>query len=135
MMTFKSWRLYWILLSENSDAYLKREEQPKEDVTKTVGGIYKLVTSCQRAKSLCISYSSVNVVYLTKTSLSLQVMIKRTSRATRLRNIFSPKALSLAGMISATQTLFLIQNNLSACILYHFLIVNYLFVYILYVYK
>lgn len=49
-MTLKSERLDRILLSQKLDAYLKREEQRKEDVTKKVGGIYKLMTSYSSAK-------------------------------------------------------------------------------------
>lgn len=39
-MTLKSERLDRILLSQKLCAYLKREEQRKEDMTKKVGGIY-----------------------------------------------------------------------------------------------
>lgn len=44
-MTLKTEWLDRILLSEKLNAYLKREEQRKEDVTRKVGGIYKLMTS------------------------------------------------------------------------------------------
>lgn len=44
-MTLKTGWLDRILLSEKLRAYLKREEQRKEDVTKKVGGIYKLMAS------------------------------------------------------------------------------------------
>lgn len=49
-MTLKSERLDRILLSQKLYAYLKREEQRKEDVTKKVGGIYKLMASYFSAK-------------------------------------------------------------------------------------
>lgn len=61
MMTLKTERLERILLSEKKSAYLKREEQRKEDVTKKVGGLYKLMTSHSCA-IFCSSYMSGNVV-------------------------------------------------------------------------